>query len=275
MGTVRVYNGNSIFTLEIAGSYPIGDIFERALLISHRTWHDIEHIEIENHNSRWTWNITENWWTPAIHLWNRQSRSFNIHLIGWDYRDNIINREWIYNLWNRSYTEWRTEMNNIYERERQTYEISGLPQTNRRRRALNRQNTDHTNSNSNSNSNSTLNNSLYSTGVNFFSIIIDTLSSDEPEPQNQNVLTLETLNQLCPEQEYAESSSNGYEEVTCPIAREIIQPGDYVRTLPCSHLFKSNEITRWLTANSSNCPVCRKQVDLSDNQRMSYYFQAM
>lgn len=49
----------------------------------------------------------------------------------------------------------------------------------------------------------------------------------------------------------------GFEEINCSICLEVLDCGDSVIRLPCTHLFHENCITDWLKTSKS-CPNCRQ-----------------
>ncbi len=51
------------------------------------------------------------------------------------------------------------------------------------------------------------------------------------------------------------------EKIICSICLNKIQINDYIRKLPCEHIFHSNCIDKWIIyENKNECPNCRKQV---------------
>tara|TARA_B110000208_G_scaffold60299_1_gene78534 strand:+ start:230 stop:1225 length:996 start_codon:yes stop_codon:yes gene_type:complete len=45
--------------------------------------------------------------------------------------------------------------------------------------------------------------------------------------------------------------------ILCPISMDEYNDEDYLRELPCKHIFKCENIDKWLLENSHKCPVCR------------------
>lgn len=68
----------------------------------------------------------------------------------------------------------------------------------------------------------------------------------------------------------------------CPISREKFEEGEEVILLPCSHLFKKEEILHWLKKFDATCPVCRhtftsKEVkkEIPETQRPAASFRSL
>lgn len=64
-------------------------------------------------------------------------------------------------------------------------------------------------------------------------------------------------------QDVPESKENPIEEnderKKCSICLEQFEEGDEIRTLPCFHIFHTDEIDQWLAQNSK-CPICRQPI---------------
>lgn len=266
-GNVRVYSGYATYVIDIGSNYPIGEIFERALLVSNRSIHDIYRLDIENQDGRWTWNITDTWWTPVSHIWNRQTRILNIYLVGWDQASVNIDRQWIQNSWNSAFSAWKIDLNNamVHEYERRSPSRNrNMIQTNTNilnplyrpyRRILD-----------NNNLLQNLVRDPFNNGTEFINIVVDMLGIQNEDAGGGDQLTSEELEELCPEYDYVPEENE--EELVCAISHEVIRAGDKVRKLPCHHLFRSAEIKRWLTTHSKKCPICRLDVH-NEEQRES------
>jgi hypothetical protein len=281
MGTVRVYSGYSTFILDVTANYPFGEIFERALLVTHKTWNDIYRLDIENQIGRRTWSISDSWWMPLHQLWNRHNHSLNIYIVGWEQAESSVDREWIRNTWNSLYTAWKAELNAVMiremERRNPTHSTSmqdGFPflrNTNIRpnrlrpdrglgmqflRNSRNHQRPEQTNS--------ILQELIlpnHHAGYDFINVVVDMLGIENVGQNNEEeeVLTEDQLNEIAPITVYSFDESND-EELVCPIAHEPIRDGEEIRQLPCQHIFKAEGITRWLTTHNRKCPVCRENV---------------
>jgi hypothetical protein len=46
----------------------------------------------------------------------------------------------------------------------------------------------------------------------------------------------------------------------CPICLDQLSPGEYYRTLECSHCFHKKCIDRWFKKDHTDCPMCRKKI---------------
>lgn len=259
-GSARIYSGYSTHVIDIASGYPIGEIFERALLVANRTWNDIYRLDVENQSGRWTWSLTDTWWTPVSHFWNRQNHIINIYLVGWEQAGPNVDRQWVQNSWNSIYSSWRTDFNtamfNEFERRSPNIQTNYNIHTNflnplRRPYNYNRVLRD----------NNIVRNFIrdpMNTGTEFINIVVDMLGIQNDEIRATDSLTEQELNQFCPEFEYEQGENE--DERVCAISHEVIQDGDKVRELPCHHIFRSEEIKRWLTTHSKRCPVCRENV---------------
>lgn len=63
---------------------------------------------------------------------------------------------------------------------------------------------------------------------------------------------------------------------TCGIWHEDFEEGEEIKLLPCNHAFKAEAITKWLTTEKAECPICRFKMDSkevivhSDEARNNY-----
>jgi len=56
----------------------------------------------------------------------------------------------------------------------------------------------------------------------------------------------------------------------CPITIKDFQKGDTISKLPCSHLFNTGAILKWLKEEKAECPICRFKLDSVEiNETMS------
>lgn len=66
---------------------------------------------------------------------------------------------------------------------------------------------------------------------------------------------------------YRDEMSNDLIDVVCPISQCDFREGDILCELNrCKHVFKQEEIFRWLNQHT-NCPVCRTELVLPENER--------
>ena len=49
-------------------------------------------------------------------------------------------------------------------------------------------------------------------------------------------------------------------QTSCSISLEQFISGEYVIKLPCSHIFKKEEILKWLKNEKAKCPLCRYEL---------------
>jgi len=60
-----------------------------------------------------------------------------------------------------------------------------------------------------------------------------------------------------PEKKYTPNNDRNNK---CPIAQTTFNKRSRIRELPCLHIFTSDNIMKWLTQQSTKCPVCRVDV---------------
>ena len=48
---------------------------------------------------------------------------------------------------------------------------------------------------------------------------------------------------------------------TCGIWQEEFEKGEPIKVLPCNHAFKADAITKWLTTEKAECPMCRFKLE--------------
>lgn len=56
---------------------------------------------------------------------------------------------------------------------------------------------------------------------------------------------------------------------SCPICFETFDDGDILRILPCRHTFHAICVDPWLLNSSSQCPLCRVDLSISNNETVS------
>jgi hypothetical protein len=52
-----------------------------------------------------------------------------------------------------------------------------------------------------------------------------------------------------------------FRETHCPISLEKFTKNETIIELPCQHIFSKANILKWISSISSNCPICRTQID--------------
>jgi hypothetical protein len=89
-----------------------------------------------------------------------------------------------------------------------------------------------------------------------------TTNDDDDDQQATATATNTTTN---PETLPSSSSDND----SCPICFETFHDGDILRVLPCRHTFHAICVDPWLLNSSSQCPLCRVDLSISNNETVS------
>ena len=80
------------------------------------------------------------------------------------------------------------------------------------------------------------------------SLMHDTVAPAQPK------MNLAQLDALAPRQRYCKQICT---DAPCSICQNTFRTRQYVRNLPCNHMFCGQCISKWITEHSATCPVCR------------------
>lgn len=102
----------------------------------------------------------------------------------------------------------------------------------------------------------------------------DDESAVAPRRPERRRLTFEQVEEWAPEyvhrcNEDEEENSSTSTPVECTVCLDPFSDGDYLRKLPCQHVFHSYCIAKWLVERNSSCPLCKLDLLPDDDHSSS------
>ena len=91
-------------------------------------------------------------------------------------------------------------------------------------------------------------------------LLAHSLLHDEVSPAKEK-LQIAELDGIAPRKRYCKQICT---ETPCSICQNEFRVRQYVRQLPCQHMFCSGCVSKWVTEHSATCPVCRASLITSD-----------
>ena len=94
--------------------------------------------------------------------------------------------------------------------------------------------------------------------MNFIDILTSSLNNDKAK--YKKVIDLKTNNQI----KFEKYKKNVYDQSSCCITMLDFEEDEIIGVLPCKHCFNKEAIIKWLTEESSKCPICRYELNFKE-----------